>query len=98
MPHPLGCGGFTPCPVYTFEFTVNLLEFNPTYPKNPKTLGEKIRKARMDRGLTIKQAASLIGVNVSMIVKWELKNVQPVNAALEQIKAVLGIDSAEGVE
>ena len=52
----------------------------------------------MDRGLTIKHAASLIGVNVSMIVKWELKNVQPANAALEQIKAVLGIDSAEGVE
>lgn len=84
----------TPCLVYTFEFEVNLLELNPAYPKDPKTLGERIRKARMDRGLTIKQTASLIGVNISMIVNWELKNVQPTAATFEKLKEVLEIDLA----
>ena len=46
----------------------------------------------MDRGLTIKQAASLIGVNISMIVKWELKNVQPASTSLEKVREALGID------
>jgi hypothetical protein len=36
--------------VYTFEIEVNLLDFNPKYPKNPQTLGERIRKVRMDKG------------------------------------------------
>lgn len=67
----------TPYLVYTFEFEVNLLEFNPAYPKDPKTLGERIRKARMDRGLTIKALAALLSVNLNRITKWELKNIQP---------------------
>ena len=85
----------TSCPIYTFEFEVNLLELNPAYPRNPKTLGECIRKARMDRGLTIKQAASLIGVNINVIAGWELKNVQPTGPSLERIREVLEIWNSE---
>jgi hypothetical protein len=29
------------------------LDYDPTYPKNPKTLGEYIRKYRKDKGLTM---------------------------------------------
>ena len=86
----------TPCLIYTFEFEVNLLELNPTYPKQPKTLGERIRKTRMDRGLTIKQAASLFGVLVNVIRDWELKNVQPAGVSVEMVREVLGVNVGEG--
>jgi len=39
-----------------------LNEFNPDYPKNSQNLGEKLRKARMDKGLYIKEIAEIIGV------------------------------------
>jgi hypothetical protein len=48
--------------VYTLELSLNLNDFNPKYPKNPRNLGQKIRKARMDRGLMIKELASQLGV------------------------------------
>jgi len=35
--------------IYTLDVEVNLLDFNPKYPKNPQTLKERIRKARMDK-------------------------------------------------
>jgi hypothetical protein len=48
------------CPlIYTLEIEINLLDFNPKYPKNPQTLGEKLRKARMDRKMTLKEVAAL---------------------------------------
>ena len=67
----------TPCLIYTFEFEVNLLELNPAYPKDPKTLGERIRKARMDRSMMIKELAALIGVSPDTIINWELRGVKP---------------------
>jgi hypothetical protein len=33
------------------------LDYDPTYPKNPKTLGEYIRKYRKDKGLTMEEFA-----------------------------------------
>ena len=35
---------------------------NEDYPVDPKTFGEKLRKARMDAGLMIKELAALVGV------------------------------------
>ena len=49
--------------LYTFEVEIDLLLHNPAYPKEPKTLGERIRKARMDKGLLIRELAALIGVS-----------------------------------
>lgn len=63
--------------VYTLSIEINLLEFNPKYPKNPKTLGEKIRKARMDKRLEIKELAAIIGVAPDTVINWEIRGVKP---------------------
>ena len=81
----------TPCPVYRFEFTVNLLEFNPAYPKDPKNLGERIRKARMDRGLLIRELAALVGVSPDTIINWELRGVKPKANRLERLQEMLSL-------
>lgn len=41
------------------------------YPSNPKTIGEHIRKRRMDLGLEQKEVAKIIGVPESSIWNWE---------------------------
>ena len=45
----------------------------------------------MDRGLTIKQAASLFGVTVSVIRNWELKNIQPTGVSVEKVRDMFGV-------
>ena len=42
-----------PFPVHVLPIRVNRLDLGPTYPKNPRALGEYIRKFRMDKGLLI---------------------------------------------
>jgi len=51
--------------------------FNPKYPKNPQTLGEKIRKARMDKGLLIRQLTSQVGVTEDTVINWEIRGMKP---------------------
>jgi len=53
----------TPSPPYPFSKPVNWLDFDPSYPKNPKTLGEHIRKFRMDKGLLIRESAEQLGIS-----------------------------------
>jgi transcriptional regulator with XRE-family HTH domain len=57
--------------VYTLELSINLNDFKPSYPKNPQTLGERIRKARMDKGLYAKELAKLVGVDECTLINWE---------------------------
>lgn len=76
---------------YTLNLTINLLELNPTYPKEPKTLGERIRKARMDKGLLIRELADLVGVSPDTIVNWEKRGVQPIGSRLERLGEVLSV-------
>ena len=52
-------------------------DFNPKYPKNPQTLGERIRKARMDRGMKIKELASQLGVTDDTVINWEVRGIKP---------------------
>jgi transcriptional regulator with XRE-family HTH domain len=66
-----------------------LNDFNPKYPKNPKTLGERIRKARMDRGLKIKELAELIGVTPDSIINWEIRGVRPREKAYKRLRKIL---------
>ncbi len=41
------------------------------YPKHPKTLGERIRKTRMDKGWLQKDLAKHLGVCEDSITCWE---------------------------
>ena len=51
--------------------------FNKDYPVNPKTFGEKLRKARMDAGLNIKEVAERVGVTPDTVINWELREMKP---------------------
>jgi DNA-binding XRE family transcriptional regulator len=65
------------------------LDLNPAYPKEPKNLGEKIRKARMDRGLMVKELADIIGVTEDTIINWELRNIKPRGENAKKVCAFL---------
>ncbi|MCX5704033.1 MAG: helix-turn-helix transcriptional regulator [Candidatus Omnitrophica bacterium] len=78
------------CPlVYTLKIEVNMLDFNPKYPKNPQTLGEKIRKARMDKGLMIKELAAQIGVTDDTVINWEIRGMMPQGKSRERVREFL---------
>lgn len=64
-------------------------DFDPDYPKAPKTLGERIRKARMDKGLMIKGLAEQLGVTDDTVINWEIRDIGPVGRNLERVKAFL---------
>jgi len=66
-----------------------MLDFNPKYPKNPQNLGEKIRKARMDKGLMIKELASRLGVTEDAVINWEIRGIKPEGRNTERLKAFL---------
>ena len=72
---------------------INLLEFNPKYPKNLQTLGEKIRKARMDKGLEIKELADVIGVTSDSVINWEIRGVKPRRKYRNRLTEILNIKS-----
>jgi len=76
--------------IYTLEITLNLNDFNPKYPQNPQNLGEKIRKARIDKGLMIKELASQIGVTEDTVINWEIRGMKPVCRNLEKVIEFLG--------
>ena len=76
----------TPCLTYTFETEVSLLEFNSRYPKEPKSLGERIRKARMDKGLLIRELAAQIGVTEDTVINWEVRGINPVGRNMERVR------------
>ena len=80
-----------PEPFYTLELSLNLVELNPAYPKEPHTLGEHIRKARMDRRLMVKELAVLVDVSEDTVINWEKRGVEPMGNRLEKVREVLGI-------
>ncbi len=78
--------------VYALEIELNMLDFNPKYPKNPQTLGEKLRKARMDNGMTLKEAAALFGVSDTAVINWEIRGKIPEENRMEIVKEFIAPD------
>jgi DNA-binding XRE family transcriptional regulator len=66
---------FTGC--YTISFKIPKGTFAIEYPQKPRNLGEKIRKYRIDSGLTIKQLGQIIGVSEYTIINWEKMKKSP---------------------
>ena len=77
--------------IYTLEIEINLLDFNPRYPKNPKNFGEMIRKRRMDLGLTMKELAQKTGVTETTVYNWELRNRKPYRRTEEKLRTILDL-------
>ncbi|MFT5479523.1 MAG: DNA-binding transcriptional regulator YiaG [Bacteroidia bacterium] len=62
------------------------------YPKSPKTLGERIRKWRMDNCLLQKDVAIKLGVCEDTLTGWENSRYQPSNRNLTAIKYLMNLE------
>jgi len=63
--------------------------FVKNYPLSPGNFGEKLRKARMDAGLMIKELAAILGVSEDTVINWEVRGVSPTSRNLERLDMVL---------
>jgi DNA-binding transcriptional regulator YiaG len=57
------------------------------YPVNPKTIGEHMRKKRIDNRLMQSEVADIIGVSAESIWNWEHGRTKPSKKNLEIINA-----------
>jgi transcriptional regulator with XRE-family HTH domain len=55
-----------------------------------QTLGERIRKWRLEQGLFQRDFAKMIGVDEMTIVNWEKGSTKPTEKNIERIKEILG--------
>jgi DNA-binding transcriptional regulator YiaG len=46
---------------------------NKPYPSNPVSLGDHLRKQRLDQRLTQPEVAVKLGVSLATVVKWEIR-------------------------
>jgi len=72
------------------NLTIKRTEIHPKgYPLKLKTLGEKIRKHRMDLGLFQKDVARFVGVKTDTVTLWEKGRTKPCRENLKRIKQFL---------
>src|SRR5262249_45186519 len=64
----------------------------PGCPTAPRTLGEHLRKARLDRGLRQKDVAREIGCDPGTLVSWEKGRAEPVAPFLPRLLTFIGHD------
>jgi transcriptional regulator with XRE-family HTH domain len=62
------------------------------YPENPETLGEHLRKARIDHGLRQEEVAAALGVGKTTICNWEMGHGDVSIRHLPKVLAFLGYD------
>jgi DNA-binding XRE family transcriptional regulator len=55
-----------------------------------RTLGERIKKWRLEEGLFQRDLARLIGVDEMTIVNWEKGKTKPIKQYLERLEKILG--------
>jgi transcriptional regulator with XRE-family HTH domain len=65
---------------------------SPKYPKELKTLGDHIRKRRLDLGLFQRQVAEQIGVDETTIWNWECHKSSPQVHNISAVVRYLGYD------
>jgi len=63
---------------------------NPAYPTKLITLGDHLRKVRLDRGLYQLQVAKLFKVTEDSVIGWELNRHQPTARLAKRIIQFLG--------
>jgi transcriptional regulator with XRE-family HTH domain len=63
---------------------------NPAYPKELRTLGDHLRKKRLDRGLLQREVAKRIGVTSATAWQWERNRTKPETRYVPAIVEFLG--------
>ena len=66
---------------------------NKPYPTTPQSFGERLRKHRLDIGLTQAELAEKMGVSKSTIDKWECNWTTPPSRYHPAIAELLGFDA-----
>jgi len=82
---PQGC-------VHLLSLTLRGRVSRPGYPEDPKTLGEHLRRARLDRGLPQRQVGEVIGCHHTSLLNWERGRAEPKLRYLPGILCSLGYD------
>ena len=77
---------------YPINFPLSPRIIYPEYPENPNNLGEAIRKARIDKGLMIKELGELVGTNEARVISWEIRGRRPEDEFHGSLRRVLDID------
>ena len=72
------------CYLVSRKFSKN--HFIKSYPINPSDFGERLRKARMDAGLQIKDLARMLGVTEETVINWELRGMKPRGRKFEEVR------------
>ena len=60
------------------------------FPFLSQTLGDRIRKWRLERGLFQRDLAKKIGVSEMTIVNWEKGRTKPIKQNIEKLEKILG--------
>jgi DNA-binding XRE family transcriptional regulator len=77
------------CPIGPYLATVK------GYPANPRSIGEAIRKRRLDLGLRQVDVAEIIGCNEMTVVNWEQDYTNPRGNHMPRVIKFLGVPVAE---
>jgi transcriptional regulator with XRE-family HTH domain len=64
----------------------------PKHPRVLRTLGDHLKKARLERGLFQVTVAGALGVSVTTVNKWERNHTQVATRSLPKLLAFLGYD------
>lgn len=64
----------------------------PGYPEEPKTIGEHLKRRRLDRGLRQKDVARELGVDFKIYENWEQEKYEPEDRFFPAIIRFLGYD------
>ena len=70
------------------KFALKLTFRVARYPN--KTLGQKIKKLRLERGLKQVELAKILGVNGMTVINWEKGRTRPGKGILERIEECFG--------
>ncbi|MCB9284591.1 MAG: helix-turn-helix transcriptional regulator [Lewinellaceae bacterium] len=68
---------------------------NPAYPAELNTLGDHLRKARLDRGLSQPEVARILQVTSDTVTGWELNRHKPRGKSARVIIEFLGYSSLQ---
>ena len=66
------------------------------YPQSLDRVGDHIRRRRLDAGLTLDQAADLLGVSRWSVHEWEKHRRFPADAFRQALTAFIGYDASVG--
>jgi transcriptional regulator with XRE-family HTH domain len=64
--------------------------YPPAYPRELRTVGDRLRKRRLDLGLRQKDVARMLGVDEMTVNNWERKRTKPADRMLPKVKLFLG--------